>query len=330
MFDFLQMTISGREPLEHSGSNFNLRWQWLAQGVLQLEPLHGYRKNVVLSAGIHGNETAPIELLAALVSDLLYGKRRLKVRLLVILGSPTAMVSGERYQQIDLNRLFSGRYAQFPACAETARAELLEQLVRDFYDQSNEGERLHFDLHTAIRESHHQRFGLLPYTDNGLYSRKMLDWLHHSGIEALVINQAPSGTFSYFTSQHCQAESCTLELGKARPFGQNDLNQFALINQGLLSLITGINLLPYAAEPIKVYRVTQELKKISEQFRLNFPESVKNFTRFSAGDVLASDGEITYQVQQPQEWVLFPNASVRPGLRAGLMVVQVPTDSLFG
>lgn len=330
MFDFLQMTLSGREPQEHSGSNFNLRWQWLAQGVLQLEPLHGYRKNVVLSAGIHGNETAPIELLAALVSDLLHGKRRLKVRLLVIFGNPAAMVSGERYQQIDLNRLFSGRYAQFPACAETARAELLEQLVRDFYDQSNEGDHLHFDLHTAIRESHHQRFGLLPYTNNGLYSRKMLDWLHHSGIEALVINQAPSGTFSYFTSQHCQAESCTLELGKARPFGHNDLNQFALINQGLLSLITGINLLPYAAEPIKVYRVTQELKKISEQFRLNFPESVKNFTRFSAGDVLASDGEITYQVQQPQEWVLFPNASVRLGLRAGLMLVQVPTDSLFG
>lgn len=329
MFDFLQMTLSGREPLEHSGSNFNLRWQWLAQGVLQLEPLHGYRKNVVLSAGIHGNETAPIELLAALVSDLLHGKRRLKVRLLVILGNPAAMVSGERYQQIDLNRLFSGRYAHFPACAETARAELLEQLVRDFYDQSNEGERLHFDLHTAIRESHHQRFGLLPYTDNGLYSRKMLDWLHHSGIEALVINQTPSGTFSYFTSQHCQAESCTLELGKARPFGQNDLNQFALINQGLLSLITGINLLPYAAEPLKVYRVTQELKKFSEQFRLNFPESVKNFTRFSAGDVLARDGEITYQVQQPEEWVLFPNARVRPGLRAGLMLVQVPANSLF-
>ena len=335
MFDFLQMTLSGREPLEHSGSNFNLRWQWQAQGVLELEPLHGYRKSVVLSAGIHGNETAPIELLAALVSDLLHGKRRLQVRLLVIFGNPAAMVSGERYNQIDLNRLFSGRYAQFPACAETARAEQLEQLVRDFYDQSNEGERLHFDLHTAIRESHHQRFGLLPHIDNGvysrpLYSRKMLDWLHHSGIEALVINQAPSGTFSYFTSQHCQAESCTLELGKARPFGQNDLNQFALINQGLLSLITGVDMLPHAVEPIKVYRVTQELKKISEQFQLNFPESVNNFTRFSAGDVLAYDGEVSYQVQQPEEWVLFPNASVRPGLRAGLMLVQVPTDSLFG
>mgnify|MGYP000402661873 FL=1 len=330
MFDFLQMTLSGREPQEHSGSNFNLRWRWLAQGVLQLEPLHGYRKSVVLSAGIHGNETAPIELLAALVSDLLHGKRRLKVRLLVIFGNPAAMVSGERYQQIDLNRLFSGRYAQFPACAETARAELLEQLVRDFYDQSNEGERLHFDLHTAIRESHHQRFGLLPYTDNGLYSRKMLDWLHHSGIEALVINQTPSGTFSYFTSQHCQAESCTLELGKARPFGQNDLNQFALINQGLLSLITGVDMLPNAVEPVKVYKVTQELKKVSEQFRLNFPESVKNFTRFSAGYVLASDGDISYQVQQPEEWILFPNANVRAGLRAGLMLVQVPTDDLFG
>ena len=329
MFDFLQMTLSGREPQEHSGSNFNLRWHWLAQGVLELEPLHGYRKSVVLSAGIHGNETAPIELLAALVSDLLNGKRRLQVRLLVIFGNPAAMVSGERYNQIDLNRLFSHHYDQIPDCAETARAEQLEQLVRDFYDQSSEGERLHFDLHTAIRESHHQRFGLLPHTD-GLYSRQMLDWLHHSGIEALVINQAPSGTFSYFTSQHCQAESCTLELGKARPFGQNDLNQFALINQGLLSLITGVDMLPNAVEPVKVYKVTQELKKVSEQFRLNFPESVKNFTRFSAGYVLASDGDISYQVQQREEWILFPNANVRAGLRAGLMLVQVPTNDLFG
>lgn len=330
MFDFLQMTLSGQEPLEHSGSNFNLRWHWLAQGVLELEPWHGYRKSVVLSAGIHGNETAPIELLAALVSDLLHGKRRLQVRLLVILGNPSAMVNGERYNQIDLNRLFSSHHSQFPTCAETERAEQLELLVSDFFKHSKADERLHFDLHTAIRESHHQRFGLLPHTDNGVYSRKMLDWLHHSGIEALVINQAPSGTFSYFTSQYCQADSCTLELGKARPFGHNDLNQFALINQGLLSLITGVDMLPNVVEPIKVYQVTQELKKISEQFRLNFPESVKNFTRFSAGDVLASDGEITYQVQQPHEWVLFPNASVRLGLRAGLMLVQVPSDALFG
>ena len=330
MFDFLQMTLSCREPQERSGSNFNLRWKWLALGVLELEPLHGYRKSVVLSAGIHGNETAPIELLAALVSDLLHGKRRLKVRLLVIYGNPSAVVSGERYNQIDLNRLFSRHHDQFPVCVETARAEQLEQLVSDFFNNSKTGERLHFDLHTAIRESHHQRFGLLPHKETGIYSRTMLDWLHHAGIEALVINQAPSGTFTYFTSQHCQADSCTLELGKARPFGHNDLNQFALINQGLLSLITGINLLPYAAEPIKVYRVTQELKKISDKFRLNFPTSVKNFTRFSAGDVLANDGEISYRVQQPDEWVLFPNASVRPGLRAGLMLVQVPTDSLFG
>ncbi|WP_024870652.1 succinylglutamate desuccinylase [Tolumonas lignilytica] len=330
MFDFLQMTLSGRVPQEHSGSNFNLRWRWLAQGVLQLEPLHGYRKSVVLSAGIHGNETAPIELLAALVSDLLHGKRRLKVRLLVIFGNPSAMINGERYNQIDLNRLFCRHYEHFPKCPETERAAQLEALVTEFFNQSKTDHRLHFDLHTAIRESHHQRFGLLPHKDKGIYSRTMLDWLHHAGIEALVINQAPSGTFTYFTSQYCQADSCTLELGKARPFGQNDLNQFALISQGLLSLISGINLLPDAAEPMKVYRVTQELKKISDQFCLNFPESIKNFTRFSAGDILARDGEISYQVQQPDEWILFPNASVRPGLRAGLMLVQVPTASLYG
>lgn len=45
----------------------------------------------MLSAGIHGNETAPIELLNQLVNDLLSGSRTLAVRLLVVLGNPAAM-----------------------------------------------------------------------------------------------------------------------------------------------------------------------------------------------------------------------------------------------
>lgn len=328
--DFLQSTLQGTVITERSGSNFHFRWHCPAEGVLILEPLMKYQKNVVLSAGVHGNETAPIELLNELLSDLFAGKRRLMVRLMVIWGNPEAIRQGVRYQSIDLNRLFNGKHQEYPACAEVRRAIELEQLVCDFYADSPECERVHYDLHTAIKESNHQRFGLLPYLHSGYYDHNMLDWLQQSGLEALVINHAPSGTFTYFTSKQCAAASCTLELGKARPFGENDLNQFAMINHGLISLISGVSLLPPPAEPLKVYRVTQELKKISEAFRLCFPESVKNFTSFPYGTVLAEDGDIRYLVHQPQEWVIFPNASVRPGLRAGLMLTETPFSSLFG
>ena len=244
MFDFLENTLKGESPHEKQGSHFHFCWKWLADGVLELTPVHGYKKQVVLSAGVHGNETAPIEILNALVRDVMQGKRPLMVRLLVILGNPPAIRSGERYQQIDLNRLFSHKHRQYEHCYETERAQLLEKLVTNFFEQDDKLPRIHYDLHTAIRGSYHQRFGLLPFINDGHYDRDMLDWLHHAGLEALVINHAPSGTFTFFSSEQCRASSCTLELGKARPFGQNDLNQFALIKHGLISLISGVNCLP--------------------------------------------------------------------------------------
>lgn len=249
---------------------------------------------------------------------------------MVIFGNPSAMRSGERYQQIDLNRLFNGKHSQYESCYETERAKLLESLVTEFFSQHDGLERIHHDLHTAIRESNYQRFGLLPYLNQGSYNRPMLEWLHHAGLDALVINHAPSGTFTYFTSEHAQAASCTLELGKARPFGQNDLNQFALIKHGLISLVSGVNCLPVPSKPLKVYRVTQELIKHTNAFRLMFPEHVKNFTRFPEGTILAQDGDISYRVVKPVEWIIFPNAAVRPGLRAGLMLTETSLDSLFG
>ena len=55
-----------------------------------------------MSAGVHGNETAPIELLNQLVGDLLIGRLPLTVRLLVVLGNPAAMraeaLSAQRHE----------------------------------------------------------------------------------------------------------------------------------------------------------------------------------------------------------------------------------------
>jgi succinylglutamate desuccinylase len=62
-----------------------------------------------------------------------------------------------------------------------------------------------------------------------------LAWLRHCGIEAVLLHSKPANTFSYYTSHYHQAHAFTLELGKARPFGQNDLSRFAGIDQACAS-----------------------------------------------------------------------------------------------
>ncbi|WP_304166230.1 succinylglutamate desuccinylase/aspartoacylase family protein, partial [Lonsdalea britannica] len=74
MNDFLALTLRGELPPTTSGETAELHWRWLDEGVLELTPRAGYRRAVALSAGVHGNETAPIELLDALVGDLLAGR----------------------------------------------------------------------------------------------------------------------------------------------------------------------------------------------------------------------------------------------------------------
>jgi succinylglutamate desuccinylase len=67
------------------------------------------------------------------------------------------------------------------------------------------------------------------------YDVAQLAWLRHCGIEAVLLHSKPANTFSYYTSHYHQAHAFTLELGKARPFGQNDLSRFAGIDQACAS-----------------------------------------------------------------------------------------------
>jgi len=324
--DFLQETLAGNPFSPSTGETSSLRWFRPEQGIIVFEPNQPCDKNVVISTAIHGNETAPIEVVSELVQDFLSEKRMLTVRLLVILGNLGAMRTGDRYLEVDMNRLFSGKHKNYDECEETRRVELIEQQVIQFYEQQPGYERIHFDLHTARKPSFHVRFGLLPYVDSGKYQSEMIDWLQKVGLEALVINHAPASTFSYFTSQTCGAQSCTLELGKALPFGENDLTQFVGIKEGLIALTTGAECPDNSAESMPVYKVSQELTKLTEDFRLNFSESVQNFTAFDKSSLLAQDGDTEYRVNEAQEWLIFPNSGVRPGLRAGLMLTRTTLD----
>jgi len=327
--DWLALTLAGQAPATTQGHTAQLSWHWRGPGLLELIPHAACDEAWVISAGIHGDETAPIELLTELTADWLAGRRPLACRLLLILGNPAAMAAGRRYLDLDLNRLFDWPRAADPPGAEPLRARQLAAAVADFWQKSGTQIRRHYDLHTAIRASAHLRFALLPAQESG-YDAAMLRWLPSAGIEALVRHSAPGRTFSHFTSARCGAASCTLELGQARPFGQNDLSQFAQVKAALAAGVAAdadaLAALPQTAP--KGYRVSQELRKHSEAFVLHLPAAAANFTAYPQGTLLAEDGPQQYRVQAEREYLLFPNARVAPGLRAGLMLTEIPLSQL--
>lgn len=321
MLDFLAQTLAGKAPIPSAGENTHLHWQWWDEGILTMTPHQAVEKTLVLSSGIHGNETAPVEIVARLVDSLIAGEVKLQWRLLVILGNPAALRGNQRYQHSDLNRMFGGRWQQFPESIETQRACRLEHALDLFLAECEETTCWHLDMHTAIRSSYHPRFGVLPSRPQP-YDEEFLNWLGCAGLQALVFHQAPGGTFTHFSSEHFNALSCTLELGKAQPFGANDLSQFAVTSQALRALLSGAAPPEAEGQPLR-YQVTQQITRHSDAFVLHMSAQTQNFTAFPKGTLLAQDGDTRYVVEADIEFVLFPNPHVATGLRAGLMLREI-------
>ncbi|KVQ57143.1 succinylglutamate desuccinylase [Burkholderia territorii] len=329
--DFLAFTLAGDAPAVTDGACAGgaVRWQWLGDGLLQLEPAErgGDAASVLVSAGVHGDETAPIELLSTLVRDLAAGTLPLACRLLVVLGNVPAMRAGERYLDDDLNRLFSGRHAQVSASREAPRAAQLETAAAAFFAAAPAGgARWHIDMHTAIRASVFEQFALLPHTGTPP-ARAMVEWLGDARIAAVLLHTAKGNTYSHYTAEHCGALACTLELGKVRPFGQNDLSRFAPADRAVRKLVAGAPRDADAPLP-RVFTVIDQITKQSDALELFVAADVANFTAFARGTVLAQDGDYRYTVTHDEERIVFPNPTVKPGLRAGLLVVDTTRETL--
>ncbi|CAJ0991668.1 succinylglutamate desuccinylase [Pantoea sp. Nvir] len=327
MQDFLQQTLSGTAPDILCGETPFLRWQWHDHGILQLEPKKEPQQALVISAGIHGNETAPVEILNALICALLRGDIELQLSVLAILGNPSALRAKKRYLQYDINRLFGGLWREIESCDEVIRVLSLERAIENFRIPLYKKQQppWHLDLHTSIRDSWHTCFGMLPL--NSLpWPEDFMNWLTTAGLEALVFHTAPGGTFTHYSCAHFNFVSCTLELGKALPFGENDLTQFSVAQQALTALLSGMPL-PIVTGSPRRYHVVQQITRLSNQFQLHINAQTRNFTVFPQGALLAEDGEKRYVVQKEREYVLFPNSNIALGLRAGLILVEEDTQT---
>lgn len=278
------------------------------------------RTRLLLSAGIHGDETAPIEMLAGLLDKLSQAPRTLAVDLMVVVGNPAAIEQGKRFIDADLNRMFRSERGDLQSAGEASRAETIMQASTTFFGAAN-AHKWHLDLHTAIRPSHYPTFAVVPDAVAASRRKQLLGWLGKAGIGAAIIGPASAGTFSAYTATQFGAASATLELGQVGMLGRNDLSRFAGTHAALHTFLhTGQP--PESPVLPTVFTVAQELVKHSEAFRMSIDRDTTNFTALQPGTVIAEDGDTVYRVGPVTEYVVFPNPDVRVGLRAGLMVAR--------
>ncbi len=312
----------------------------LDTGIIIFEPLsHTSSKDIVLSCAVHGNETAPIEICNELIKQLVLGELHLENRTLFLFGNPPSINIGQRFVEENLNRLFSGGHSQDQGQGEGLinkerhRALLLENTVKDFYENKGhkEGytedkcERFHYDLHTAIRGSKNDKFAVYPFRHNKPWVKEQLQFMLACGVNTILFSNSPTTTFSYFSSNNFGAHAFTVELGKVKPFGENDMANFAGISTSLHSLISGQPLvLPeYDKDNFSFFEINQIIDRHHQDFALHFSDEVENFTDFPIGTIIATDGSKEIKTQEQGEAIIFPNANVAIGQRALLTVVPV-------
>lgn len=290
-----------------------------AAGILELEPDHvqPQARACVLSVGIHGNETAPIELLGELLARLESGLLRLGAPVLVILGNIPAVHAQTRFIATNLNRLF--RRDLDESGDEPQRAKALMEAVDGFYAR-HPLPRLHYDMHTAIRDSRYPRFAVEPFADVHIEGEQWR-WLAAAGIQAVLHQHRHSWTFSHYSKHYHQAQAFTLELGKVAPFGENDLDALRPMGALLEALIEGRDPPGAEASRMAFFRVEHELMREADDFALCFADDTPNFTEFAPGTRLARDSEAGDCVVGDHPLaVVFPNARVELGARAALLV----------
>lgn len=294
-----------------------------AAGVLTIKaPAAGLeRASVLVSVGVHGDETGPIEMVAYLLDALAATPAALAVNLMLCVGNIDAIAQGKRFIDADLNRMFRAERGTLAGTAEAARADVLIDVTRAFFEGTGP-ERWHLDLHTAIRPSHYPMFAIVPELLALHAQIDMQAWLGEAEIGAVIMNPASAGTYSYYTCEHLGTTGSTIELGRVGTLGQNDLSQFAAASKALDRLLRALP--PGGAyQAPHVFSTAQSIQKLSDAFRMNVGRETWNFTPMKKGEVIAVDGETTYTVQHDEELVVFPNPDVRVGLRAGIMVVRI-------
>ncbi|MBA56913.1 MAG: hypothetical protein CMK89_20885 [Pseudomonadales bacterium] len=271
---------------------------------------------IIISCGIHGNETGPIVACNALL-DLVRSKQLIPaVSLLLIFGNPQAINAKQRYLDFNLNRLFGNSTA---GGTEAQRARQLEQACHRLQQQCGRI-RWHLDLHSTIKPSRIERFALTPVT-RGEYQLQWRPLLYAGGFRGLVRQTRRANTFSQYTHDHFGTDSFTLECGSLlQPTNQGDN---ALL-EWLVAMVTEPSALAseHQDAPLQEFRVAEDIIRHSDQFQFMIDEQEPNFSPHPKGSLIYSDRDGPFYTSE-QRYSLFLNSRVEVGQRAGLLLERI-------
>ncbi|MGE6193097.1 succinylglutamate desuccinylase [Stutzerimonas stutzeri] len=318
----LELTLAGREPCEKVQlTPRGVKLHWLADGALLVSPPPGQDQglDLLLSAGIHGNELIPIHVLDRLVRALARDDVQPRARLLLLFANPAAMRRMVRQVEHDLNRLFRGEHADVWG-GEAIRAAELEALVGGFFSGAGR-QRRHYDLHSALRPSRLAQFAICPWREYEQVSAESLTRLDRLAIEGVLLQRQATSTFSAMTSTRYGAEAFTLELAEGA--GESLPAAVVQFERGLYGMIEGCEA-PVATHALpQLLQISREVIKRSPRFRLCVPSDIENFAPLPLGSVLAEDDGARWVIDEPGARILFPMADVAEGQRAALIVVPL-------
>ncbi len=320
---WLDWSLDGQLPTASQGDFASGTYHLHAPGIMEFTPTTASQDAhaCIFSAAIHGNETAPVELVGEWLSGVEAGSISLGAPVLVILGNLPALKAQQRFLTTNLNRLFSRD--QTAKGEEPDRARELMAAVDGFYARHAGLPKLHYDLHTAIRDSRYPRFVVEPFAEPSTDAEQW-GWLAAADMQAVLHQHQHSWTFSHYSKHYHAAQAFTFELGRVAPFGHNDMASLKPMQALLTALSEGRCPPNLPAAQMQFFQVQHELMRQSDDFRLCFAEDAANFSRFEPGTLLAKDSEAgEFRVGDTPLYVVFPNAHVEVGARAALLVAPI-------
>lgn len=323
----LELTLAGREPAQKIQLTVDgVQMRWLSEGALEVRPpqARDNGSDLLLSSGIHGNETAPIELLDRLLHGIARGEIKPRARILFLFGNPEAMRRGERYLELDINRLFNGRHEKNIG-PEAMRAAELEQLARSFFSLP----AVRACITTCTRPFAARRSSSLRCTRG------------RKAASTHVVN------WRACTPPACKR--CCCRTRRRSPSPRLPTNSWRLrpspwnwARRGRSAQRGGGCFTPGAApqadhrrhraetdslDGMQLFAVAREVIKHSDAFLLHLPADVENFSELEKGYLLAEDvAKTRWVIEEEGARIIFPNPKVKNGLRAGILIVPT-TDA---
>lgn len=298
------------------------------RGMLSITPAK-YKGDsaTVISVGIHGDETGPIELADKLVTQVLSGEVTISHPCLFIFAHPDATIKKQRFIEQNLNQLFEMSTMQIRGI-EGEIAAKIKDVVELFFERSSGKKRWHLDLHCSSRPSQYPVFAIRPATrhQSDATDQELKYFAQHADVQAVLLCHHPSYAFSWYTGEYFQAKSLTIELGQLRALGENDLSVFTSFLSGMHLLLNRnekVDDVNCMNQDIAVYDVVDEIRKQHSDLAFTARQALINFEPLYLNQEYGMQGGIPMICESGGHALVFANDKVEVGQRAALLVERI-------